>query len=147
MLVAEDNADDRLLLECAFAKAGVDVALTFVSDGQQVQDYLQNQPPFEDPASHQFPSLLLLDLHMPKVDGFEVLEWLRHQPKLGILAVVVYSGIDQRSAMTRARALGARHYLIKPQSLDQLVVMARSLGMFLQVLERSPSAAEPVVCR
>lgn len=144
LLIAEDSPDDQLLLECAFSKARLDVELRFVLDGQQVLDYLQNLPPFDDPEVNQRPSLILLDLLMPRLDGFEVLEWLKHHPTLSNIAVVVFSGTDQRVAMTRARALGARHYLIKPQSLQHLVVMARSLGTFLQVLEKPHTS--PVVC-
>ena len=144
LLVAEDNPDDQLLLQCAFSKARLEVELRFVSDGQQVLDYLQNLPPYEDRDANQRPSLILLDLLMPRLDGFEVLEWVRHQPELSNIAVVVFSGTDQRAAMTRARALGARHYLIKPQSLEHLAVMARSLGTFLKVLEKS--ANTPVSC-
>jgi two-component system response regulator len=140
LLVAEDNPDDQLLLQCAFSKAHLDAELRFVSDGQQVLDYLQNLPPFENLEVNQRPSLILLDLLMPRLDGFEVLEWLKLQPALANIAVVVFSGTEQRAAMTRARALGARHYLIKPQSLEHLVLMARSLGTFLKVLEKSAQA-------
>src|SRR6266568_6542022 len=82
ILVAEDMQDDVVLLKHAFQKAGVGVALHFVTDGQEAVDYLNGAERYANRAEHPLPTLLLLDLNMPRLNGFDVLEWLRQQPGL-----------------------------------------------------------------
>ena len=92
VLVAEDNPDDVLLLQRALAKSSFGLPVRCVSDGQEVLDYLEGHPPFSDRLRYPLPTLLLLDLKMPRVDGFEVLTWLRQHPSLGRMLVVVLTG-------------------------------------------------------
>src|SRR6266568_9652845 len=82
ILVAEDMADEVVLLKHAFRKAVADVPLHFVSDGQEAVDYLNGDERYANRAEHPLPTLLLLDLKMPRLNGFDVLEWLRQQPGL-----------------------------------------------------------------
>src|SRR5580765_2760140 len=96
ILVAEDNPDDAFLLKRAFAQAGINVRLDFVQDGEQVIHYLKGENGYGDREAHPFPVLLLLDLKMPRLDGFDVLEWLRQQPGgLKRLLVTVLTSSDQ----------------------------------------------------
>lgn len=142
ILVAEDDPNERFLLQRAFAKAGVQVALQFLEDGQQVVDFLSGKPPFESRAKSFPPALLLLDLKMPGKDGFEVLEWLRLQPQLSNLPVMVLSSSSLSGDMVRARALGARHYLVKPSTFKDLVRLARNLEVLWRALcSRAPVEA------
>src|SRR5256714_15448859 len=94
ILAAEDDPTEAFLLKRAFLRAGIDVPLDFVADGQQAIDYLAGQQGFADRASHPMPTVLLLDLKMPRVDGFQVLEWIRQQPLLRRLPVVVLTNSD-----------------------------------------------------
>src|SRR5436190_8661740 len=92
----------------------------FVRDGLEALDYLQGEQPFDDRQRHPIPNLLLLDLKMPRMDGFEVLEWLRRHPVLGRLLVVVLSASPREEDITRAYALGANSYLVKPNDATEL---------------------------
>src|SRR5262245_19143672 len=122
ILVAEDNPDDAFLLKRAFAQAGINVRLDFVQDGEQVIHYLKGENGYSDRNAHPFPSLLLLDLKMPRLDGFDVLNWLRQQRGgLRRLLVTVLTSSDQPSDVDRAYDLGANSYLIKPTISDNLI--------------------------
>jgi CheY-like chemotaxis protein len=134
ILVADDEADDALLLQRAFEKAGIDAQLNFVHDGKQVLDYLRGTPPFANRLANPLPALLLLDLKMPRMDGFEVLEWLRQHPAFRRLAVIVFSGSDQPVDIERACALGAVRYLVKPPKFEDLLQMVRTVEKFLRKL-------------
>src|SRR5678816_4089458 len=89
ILLAEDNEDDIILMQRAFARARLANPLQVVHDGDEAISYLAGEPPYSDRLSHPFPLMLLLDLHLPKVNGFEVLRWLQAQPGLRDLIVVV----------------------------------------------------------
>jgi CheY-like chemotaxis protein len=121
VLVAEDDLGDVLLLQRAFTKAGVKQPVFFARDGQEVMDYLEGVPPFDNPVLYPLPNLLLLDLKLPGVSGFEVLDWLRGHVRLRHLLVVVFSNSDRPEDVQRAYALGANSYIIKPRDPDELV--------------------------
>jgi CheY-like chemotaxis protein len=120
ILVAEDDTTDAFFFQRAFRRAGIPVTLNFVQDGQEVIDYLEGKGPFTDRASHPLPQLLLLDLRMPKLDGFEVLQWIRQRPALSELVVVLFSSSDEPRDISRAYDLGANWYLVKPHSMEEL---------------------------
>src|SRR5947209_18078212 len=101
ILLAEDNPDDRLILERALARACVGVPLRSVSDGQEVIEYLEGKPPFNDRVAYPMPTLLLLDLNMPRRSGLDALEWIRRQPESAGLTVVILSGSNWRSEERR----------------------------------------------
>ncbi|HOX59522.1 MAG TPA: response regulator [Candidatus Paceibacterota bacterium] len=121
ILVAEDDPTDSYFLERAFKRAGIPIALHFVRDGQEVLDYLQGKGQFADRARHPLPQLVLLDLKMPRLDGFDVLEWVRQQPELSALMMVVFSASNESRDINRAYGLGANSYIVKPHSLEELM--------------------------
>jgi CheY-like chemotaxis protein len=123
ILVAEDDSNDVLLLELAFAKVWVNAHLHFVRDGMEAMDYLRGVPPFENRVKHPLPKLLLMDLKMPRMDGFGVLAWLRGQPCSDQMAVAVLSGSCWQADIKRALGLGANFFLTKPLDGRQLVGM------------------------
>lgn len=127
ILVAEDDDNDRLLLRLAFSEAEVTDPIHFVRDGKGAIDYLSGLPPFDDRAKYPLPGLLLLDLKMPGVTGFEVLDWLRQRHNLAQPTVVVLSGSVSPCDVHRAYALGAYRYLTKPGSFEELVRVIQSL--------------------
>jgi CheY-like chemotaxis protein len=120
ILVAEDDPTDAFFLQRAFNRAGVPVILHFVRDGQEVAAYLQGVGMYSDRKLYPVPQLLLLDLNMPRMDGFKVLEWIREQPAHNSLQIVIFSSSDEARDVKRAHQLGANWYLVKPHSMDEL---------------------------
>jgi CheY-like chemotaxis protein len=127
ILVADDEETDRLILNLAFDSAKLPHPIVMVHDGQEVVDYLSGHGPFADRAIHALPALLLLDLKMPRMDGFEVLAWLATRSDFKDLPVAVLSSSSDDSDIQKARRLGARDYFIKPHSLSDLVNILESL--------------------
>jgi len=114
ILVAEDEDADLQLMQRALAKAHVDTPVTYARDGDEVIHYLEG-------ISSYLPVLLLLDLKMPHVDGFEVLEWLRHRRGSASVSVIVLSASEDNRDISRAGALGANYYIVKPNDPAELV--------------------------
>lgn len=113
VLVVEDNADDAELLRLAAEKGGRGLAFHFVPDGEQAIAYLKGEGRFEDRAAHPFPDLVLLDLWLTGMNGFEVLAWLRQQPKLKRLKVFVWTDSGQPEILDRATQAGADRFVPK----------------------------------
>jgi len=95
-----------------------------------VLDYLQGNPPFQNPVEYPLPALLLLDLRLPFIRGFEVLEWVRSQPGLRHMIVVVLTASKQIEDIERAYELGANSYLVKPQDPRELVSIVQRLQAY-----------------
>ena len=117
ILLVDDNDDDIVLIVEAFAACEQACKLTTVRDGVEALDFLRRQPPFDDadPAD-----IVLLDINMPRLDGFGVLDAIGKDPALCDLPVVVLSTSEQHSDRERAFGLGARDCLHKPVGFDQL---------------------------
>jgi len=143
ILVAEDNTVDVMLLRRAFTKAGVNPPIYFARDGQQVMAYLLGDPPFDNPVEFPLPNLLLLDLKLPRVSGFAVLEWLRSYPGLNRLLVVVFSASGSSEDVRRAYALGANAYIIKPDEPEELVRIVQRLQNYWLNIHTEPDEMLP----
>src|SRR5215813_8662133 len=107
VLLVEDSADDVIFIRVAFQKMGLGDVLKFVSGGQQAIDYLRGEWLYSDRETFPVPDVLLLDIRMPDVDGFEVLKWIRANDKLKALPIVVFSGWVRGRDIQRAYELGA----------------------------------------
>ena len=138
ILLVEDDENDVLLLQSAFEKAKLRAELKVVHNGQQVKDYLSGHGAFADRGRFPIPFLLLLDLRMPGTDGFQVLRWVRTQPELKCLLVVVLTSSNLQRDIDRAYELGANSYLVKPSNLDGLMLMARTLIGWLRLGHFAP---------
>jgi len=121
ILAAEDQESAALLLKMAFEASGLPYRLVIVKDGQCAVDYLKGAAPYEDRARHPLPRVVLLDLKMPRMDGFEVLAWLRESKEFSALPAVILSCSPRESDMERAKELGAREYLVKPLGWRELL--------------------------
>ena len=91
VLVAEDEQSDAHILRLAFQRAGIPRSLVVVTDGQEAIDYLCGNPPYTDRSAHPLPGLLLVDLKMPRMTGFDVLAWLASRPDFQHLPAIVFS--------------------------------------------------------
>lgn len=141
ILLAEDEPNDAFFLKWAFEKAGFVHQISHVFDGQEALDYLSGTEPYNDRSQFPLPDLLLLDLKMPRLNGFDVLEWLREHPKLSGVPVVVFTSSDHEADMQQAKALGAREYCTKPNDIDKFVQLARDLDARWLRQEGSAQAA------
>lgn len=127
-LVAEDDPNDALLLHYAFKRARIEATVHFVSDGVEAIDYLRGKQLFEKVASSTLPGMFLLDLEMPRLSGFGVLEWLRKHPHLRPNRVVVFSASQNAQEMARAASLGADLCLPKPSAASELTDVVKMLA-------------------
>lgn len=127
VLFVDDEADWVELLRMAFERAGVPDAVTGVKDGEQAIRYLNGEGPYANRTAHPLPKLVLLDLRLPGMHGFEVLRWIRRQPALAGLPVVVITGMETPGDAKRAQVLGADAFLTKPVVFAKVVEMARQL--------------------
>ena len=127
ILHVEDDPNDTLLLEHACKKAGVIFDLQAVSDGDQAIAYLRGANDFSDRMKFPLPKLILLDLKMPRVSGFDVLTWLQSDEALKGLPVVVLTSSNHDADVKRAYDLGAKSYLVKPVGFEALVELVKTL--------------------
>ena len=138
VLLAEDDPDDVLLTQIAFERARLANPLQVVRDGEETIAYLKGEGVFADRERYPFPILLLLDLKMPKVDGFQVLEWLRSQPEHLQLPVAIMTSSDHDPDMTRASDLGADSYLIKPPNAITLLELVQRMHGYWLIVNEAP---------
>lgn len=120
ILLVEDLEDDRYIFQHTLQKVCPDAQLFTAADGIEALDYFRNQGRFAN--SHLFPTpdLMFLDLKMPAFDGFDVLRWMKERSLVSRVRVIVLSGSSESKDVALARQLGARDYLVKPVSQDQL---------------------------
>ncbi len=120
ILLAEADPNDVLLFQWALKRAGLDLKVQVAASGQEVMEFLSRFTAAGHPAQGEFPDILFLDLKMPMVNGFEVLQWLAQHPEIPPLPVVVLSGSSMPADMERAATLGAKRYIEKPIPSDLL---------------------------
>jgi len=137
-LLAEDDANDALLLQRAFHKANILNPLHRVRTGEEAIAYLSGKGPYKNRAEFPLPSLVLLDLKMPEVSGFEVLKWIRQHPSLRDLRVVVLSGSEDMRDVDAAYKLGANSFLIKPADFERFVEISQALSGYWIWMDTTP---------
>jgi len=130
ILLAEDWEPDVALVRRGFKRAELSNPLHVVRDGEEAISYLAGLGKFADRAEYPFPDLLLLDLKLPKMDGFDVLRWVRQQPGGRKLLVMVLTSSEDIYHVNRAYALGANSFLIKPNDLENYTALARTMARF-----------------
>ena len=138
ILLVEDDEADILLLRRAFRNAHIVNPLIEVRDGQAAIQYLSGQGEYADRTRYPIPFLILLDLRLPKLSGFEVIAWMREQPQLAHVIVVVLTASDHVPDVTKARDLGANSYLVKPGDFEELVQMVKRIKGRWLLLDRLP---------
>src|SRR6266568_7766941 len=141
ILLVEDDEADIFLLRRAFRNARIANPLIEVRDGQAAIHYLSGEGDYADRTRYPIPFLVLLDLRLPKLSGFEVIAWMRDQPQLANLIVVVLTASDHVPDVTKARDLGANSYLVKPGNFQELVEMVRRIKGRWLLLDRPPEGA------
>ena len=130
VLLVEDDPEDIFLTQRAFKRARLANPLLAVRDGEQAIAYLQGQPPYDNRTQYPLPILLLLDLNMPKINGFQVLEWVKKQPLLDQIPVAILATSDHDPHVTRAFQLGADSYLVKPPDAEALLALVNRIHAY-----------------
>jgi len=130
ILLAEDTEDDVVLIRKAFARVNFLNPLLVVRNGEEAISYLEGEVPYHDRAKYPLPSLLLLDLKMPRKDGFEVLRWIRQQPVFDALRILVLTSSQESQDVTLAYQLGANSFLVKPSDFSDFVQLTTFIDGF-----------------
>jgi CheY-like chemotaxis protein len=143
ILMADDDADDRLLAADALAEARLNNELRFVEDGEELMDYLNRRGRWSAPGAAPRPGLILLDLNMPRKDGREALREIKAHPELRRIPVVVLTTSRAEEDVLRSYDLGASSFISKPVTFEGLVAAMKALGRYyIEIVELPPAAGE-----
>jgi CheY-like chemotaxis protein len=138
ILAADDDAEDRLFLQDALAEAQLAEACYFVADGAEVMDYLYQRGRYAGDNARPVPDMILLDLKMPRKDGFAVLQEIKADASLQPITVVVLTSSQADEDLARAYDLGANLFITKPVTYSGLVNILQVLGHYWQRLAELP---------
>jgi CheY-like chemotaxis protein len=138
ILHVEDDPNDVLLVNRAIQKINAGMVLRSVSDGDQALAYLSGTDTFSNREEHPLPDLMLLDLKMPRKSGLEVLAWVRQQPMLKRMVVVIFTSSKHDQDLNRAYELGANSYLVKPVGFDALQETMKQVNSYWGHLNQAP---------
>ena len=139
ILVADDDAQDTMLVKMAVQRASLNLQLASVQDGEEAINYILGKAHFADRRTHPFPKMVLLDLKMPRLSGFDVLDFIRAQPGLRQLPIVIFSSSDDPKDIQRAYDGGANSYLCKPHSNEDLSALLKALEDYWCKFNHFPS--------
>ena len=138
ILLVEDEPNDAFFFQHCVKRAGIPNPVVVAHDGREALDYLEGADPFHDREKHPLPWLVMLDLKLPRITGFEVLERIRQLPALRKLIVVVLTSSSSQIDIERAYELGANAYLVKPSESAELAEIVRSIKDFWLIHNRPP---------
>ena len=139
ILMADDDEDDRLITEEAFAESRLANDLRFVNDGEALMQYLLRQGDYTDPKSSPRPGIILLDLNMPKKDGREALEEIKANPDLCRIPVIILTTSKAEEDIVRSYNLGANSFITKPVTFHRLVEVLKTVGDYwFHIVQLSP---------
>jgi two-component system response regulator len=140
ILMADDDPDDRELTREAFVESRLANDLRFVENGEELLDYLYRRGKYADPATSPWPSVILLDLNMPKKDGREALQEIRSEPRFRGIRVVVMTTSKAEEDVVRSYDLSAASYITKPVTFERMVEVVKALGQYwLEIVELAPN--------
>jgi CheY-like chemotaxis protein len=139
ILLVDDSDSDIALLQQAFTKAGMHRPIQVVRDGVDAMSYLLGRGEFADRSHYPMPSILIIDVNMPRLNGLELLTWLRTQPDFNHLMIIVLTGDARIEAVNHAYHLGANSYLQKPMRHEDLVDLVQCFFRYWVVHNHLPS--------
>ncbi len=143
LLLVDDNDDDVQLVGRAFTQARILNPLRVVRSGEEALEYLGGTGRYAERAGHALPAIVLLDLKMPGMSGFDVLRWIRGQPSINRLRVVVLTSSQDIRDVNAAYRLGANSFLVKPIDFERLVEISQALNGYWLWLDRPPEVTRP----
>ena len=134
IMLVEDDDGHRLLIRENLRAGGVVNDLVEMPDGQQALDYLTRRGQYQDRTKSPRPGLILLDIKMPKADGFAVLKAIKSDPELRLIPVLMLTSTDDQLEVNRCYTLGANSYVVKPVRYEEFQEQIRALGLFLDIV-------------
>ena len=134
IMLVEDDEGHQLLIRENLRAGGVVNDVVEMHDGQEALDYLYRRGSYQDPAKSPRPGLILLDIKMPKVDGFTVLEKVKTDPQLRLIPVLMLTSTDHQAEINRCYTLGASSYIVKPVRYEDFQAQLKALGLFLDIV-------------
>ncbi|MGQ4648304.1 response regulator [Lyngbya aestuarii] len=138
ILLVEDDENDVFLIKRAFRLQNSSHSLQVVQDGEIALNYLKGEEQYENRELYPLPSLILLDLKLPRLSGLEVLQWIRQQVDLKRMLVVVLTASREAPDVNRAYDLGANSYLVKPVDFQTFLEMVRTLDAYWLMFNERP---------
>lgn len=136
ILMADDDADDRMMANDAFEENRLGNELRFVEDGEELMDYLLRRGKYVDPEDSPRPGIILLDLNMPRMDGREALKIIKSDPDLHSIPIIVLTTSSSEEDITRTYDLGVNSFITKPVTFEGLVDVIKKTGWYwLQIVE------------
>lgn len=139
ILIADDDAEDRMMMEEAFAESYLANPLRFVEDGEQLMDYLYRRGLYSEPASAPRPGLILLDLNMPKKDGRKALQEIKGDRMLRQIPVVILTTSKAEQDIYRSYDLGVNSFITKPVTFTALIETVKTFGKYwFDIVELPP---------
>jgi len=142
ILIVDDDENDIFFVKRAFTEINVHCAFQMLKNGQEVVDYLSGHGAYADRQKYPLPIMILMDLKMPIMDGFEVLVWLRARPGLKVIPTVVFSSSDLAADITRAYELGANSFMTKSVTYDGLLLKLQTLSQYWLEHCKHPNVGE-----
>ena len=128
ILHVEDDENDAILFRKACERAGLPAETFRVDAADHARAYLLGEGIYSDRTRYPLPQIIVLDLKMPRMDGFEFLRWLRHEEKFAAIPVLVFTASISREDKSRAIAEGASSFFVKPASFEALVKLVAGFG-------------------
>mgnify|MGYP006281753435 FL=1 len=136
VLMAEDDEEDRMFVQEAWDENRLNNDLRFVTDGEELMDYLERKGEYGDTKEAPRPGIILLDLNMPRKDGREALQEIKANPELRHIPVVVLTSSKAEEDILRSYDLGVSSYLVKPVTFDKLLNLIKEMGRYwLEIVE------------
>ena len=142
ILMADDDADDRLLAEKALHEYRLKNSIRFVEDGEELMDYLHRRGKYAAPGSAPTPGLILLDLNMPRKDGREALAEIKSDPVLHKIPVVILTTSKAEEDIIRAYDLGVNSYITKPVTFQGLAEIMKTLSIYWFEIVKLPNGQQ-----
>jgi CheY-like chemotaxis protein len=138
ILMAEDDENQVVLMRRVFKQARLLNPVHVVKHGEEAIAYLKGEGQYANREEYPLPALLLLDLKMPRKNGFEVLKWIREQPSLCALRVIVLTSSEEMADVNRAYQLGANSFLVKPADFEKFVSIIQTLQGYWLWMNETP---------
>jgi CheY-like chemotaxis protein len=147
ILLVDDDSNDGTLIQRVFFRAKVLNPLVFLKSGEEAIDYLSGLGKYTNRAEYPLPALILLDIKMHGIDGLEVLRWIRTQPGLGTIRVVMLTSSDDTKDVNAAYQLGANSFLTKPVDFERFLQVAQALSGYWLWMDKAPESFRPAASK